>query len=258
MPGHRPARCRPFRGPRLSTSRPYSWVTAGRKNECSAEVKLQRCAPRLSAERTFPTGPCRASDLAGAPRTRLQFNATRLPGAIPERRAGFRVADHTLGTRESRRAHNAKDESNLRACADSPAAPVCAGPGSRDGVSAQSPRASASSRRRLAAAGLKPARLGREVISFGSDRGRRTRLYPVTAGADGPPLPSRGVERVRCQPSNILRTSPSGSSVIRQRLSNTIVWPRAGSNGPHCKPGWLGLPVLAKLAQAVAIFFASA
>ena len=40
---------------------------------------------------------------------------------------------------------------------------------------------------------------------------------------------------------------------MRQTSSKTIVWPRAGSNGAHGKPGWLGLPVRAKLAQAVAM-----
>jgi hypothetical protein len=72
------------------------------------------------------------------------------------------------------------------------------------------------------------------------------------------PVSARSAESVRDQTRNSLRTSPSGSSVIRQLLSNTIVWPRVGSNCSHFKPGWLGLPFLAKLAQAVAIFFASA
>src|SRR5512136_784663 len=45
---------------------------------------------------------------------------------------------------------------------------------------------------------------------------------------------------------------------MRQTLSNIIVCPRTGSNGVQVNPGWLGLPVRAKLAQAVAIFFASA
>src|SRR5262249_3559846 len=58
--------------------------------------------------------------------------------------------------------------------------------------------------------------------------------------------------------STILRSSPSGSSTIRQRLPKTIVWQRVGSLGVHVNPGWLGLPVRAKLTQAVAIFLASA
>ncbi len=43
-----------------------------------------------------------------------------------------------------------------------------------------------------------------------------------------------------------------------QLLSNTIVRHRVGSNASQVNPGWLGLPVRAKLAQAVAIFCASA
>src|SRR5208337_4599611 len=37
-----------------------------------------------------------------------------------------------------------------------------------------------------------------------------------------------------------------------------MVWQRFGSAGSQVNPGWLGFPVLAKLAQAVAIFFANA
>ena len=40
---------------------------------------------------------------------------------------------------------------------------------------------------------------------------------------------------------------------MRQSLSKTMVWQRVGSLGVHANPGWLGLPVRAKLAQAVAI-----
>jgi hypothetical protein len=54
-----------------------------------------------------------------------------------------------------------------------------------------------------------------------------------------------------------LRTSPSGSSTIRQWWSEIIVWQRTGSLGVQARPGWLGFPVRAKFAQAVAIFFAS-
>ena len=45
---------------------------------------------------------------------------------------------------------------------------------------------------------------------------------------------------------------------MRQSLSKTMVWQRVGSLGVHFRPGWLGLPVRAKLAHAVLIFFASA
>src|SRR5512136_2704454 len=45
---------------------------------------------------------------------------------------------------------------------------------------------------------------------------------------------------------------------MRHASAKTIVWHRAGSNGVHGRPGWLGLPVRAKLAQAVAIFVARA
>src|ERR1017187_7915887 len=45
---------------------------------------------------------------------------------------------------------------------------------------------------------------------------------------------------------------------MRQRLSNTMVGQRTGSVGVQVNPGWLGLPVRAKFAQAVAIFRASA
>src|SRR5512140_2461955 len=45
---------------------------------------------------------------------------------------------------------------------------------------------------------------------------------------------------------------------MRQTSSKIIVGQRAGSNGAHGRPGWLGFPVRAKLAHAVAIFFASA
>src|SRR5512143_745732 len=45
---------------------------------------------------------------------------------------------------------------------------------------------------------------------------------------------------------------------MRQTSSKTIVGHRTGSNGAQGRPGWLGLPVRAKLAQAVAIFLASA
>src|ERR1017187_6002763 len=44
---------------------------------------------------------------------------------------------------------------------------------------------------------------------------------------------------------------------MRQWLSHTIVWHRVGSLGVQLKPGWLGLPVRAKFAQAVAIFLTS-
>ena len=45
---------------------------------------------------------------------------------------------------------------------------------------------------------------------------------------------------------------------MRHAVSKTIVGHRSGLNGVQGKPGWLGLPVRAKFAQAVAIFFASA
>ena len=45
---------------------------------------------------------------------------------------------------------------------------------------------------------------------------------------------------------------------MRQSLSKTMVWQRVESVGVQFRPGWLGLPVRAKLAHAVAIFFASA
>ena len=54
------------------------------------------------------------------------------------------------------------------------------------------------------------------------------------------------------------RGSPSGSFTIPLWLSKTIVRSWSGSDGVHIKPGWLGLPVRAKLAHAVAIFLASA
>jgi hypothetical protein len=44
---------------------------------------------------------------------------------------------------------------------------------------------------------------------------------------------------------------------MRQRLSNTIVGHRLGSVGVEVSPGWLGFPVRAKFAQAVAIVLAS-
>src|SRR5665213_2869786 len=45
---------------------------------------------------------------------------------------------------------------------------------------------------------------------------------------------------------------------MRHSLSHTMVWLRSGSDGVHVSPGWLGLPVRAKLAHAFAIFLASA
>src|SRR5436190_24246579 len=60
------------------------------------------------------------------------------------------------------------------------------------------------------------------------------------------------------QLSKTLRSSPAGSPTMRQRLSKTIVWQRAGSLGVQANPGWLGLPVRAKFTQAVLIFFGSA
>ena len=42
---------------------------------------------------------------------------------------------------------------------------------------------------------------------------------------------------------------------MRHSLSNTMVLPVSGSDGFHVSPGWLGLPVRAKFAHAVAIFF---
>ena len=41
-------------------------------------------------------------------------------------------------------------------------------------------------------------------------------------------------------------------------LSQTMVLLVSGSVGSQVSPGWLGLPVRAKFAQALAIFFASA
>ena len=45
---------------------------------------------------------------------------------------------------------------------------------------------------------------------------------------------------------------------MRHALSQTMVLLLSGPVGVQVKPGWLGLPVAAKFAQAVAIFFASA
>ena len=45
---------------------------------------------------------------------------------------------------------------------------------------------------------------------------------------------------------------------MRHSLSQTMVWLRSGSVGIHVNPGWLGFPVRAKFAHAVAIFLASA
>src|SRR6185437_14151912 len=56
----------------------------------------------------------------------------------------------------------------------------------------------------------------------------------------------------------ILRASLSGSFTMRHSLSNTMVLFVSGSVGSQVKPGWLGFPVRAKLAHALAIFLASA
>src|ERR1039457_6489624 len=60
------------------------------------------------------------------------------------------------------------------------------------------------------------------------------------------------------QLNRILRISPSGSSTMRDSSSKIMVLQLSGSVGAHVNPGWLGFPVRAKLAHAVAIFFASA
>jgi hypothetical protein len=51
------------------------------------------------------------------------------------------------------------------------------------------------------------------------------------------PAQLRSIQSFRCYVSKILRTSPSGSSTIRQLLSNTIVWHRVGLNGSQGNPG---------------------
>ena len=77
-----------------------------------------------------------------------------------------------------------------------------------------------------------------------SDRGcipgrRIARWYPCSE------LLSHGI---RCaQLNRILRTSPSGIVDHAASLSKTIVWQRSGSVGSQVKPGWLGLPVRAKV-----------
>src|SRR5690349_5096505 len=56
----------------------------------------------------------------------------------------------------------------------------------------------------------------------------------------------------------ILRASPSGSSAMRQSLSQIIVLFDSGSVAVHFNPGMLGFPVAANAAHEDAIFFASA
>ena len=59
------------------------------------------------------------------------------------------------------------------------------------------------------------------------------------------------------QDNKSLRAPLSGSSIMLHLLSNTIVDSRAGSNASHFNPRWLGSPVRAKFAQAVAMVRAS-
>ena len=56
----------------------------------------------------------------------------------------------------------------------------------------------------------------------------------------------------------ILRASPSGSFIMRHSLSQIIVLFVSGSVGDHFRPGMLGFPVAANVAQDAAIFLASA
>ena len=56
----------------------------------------------------------------------------------------------------------------------------------------------------------------------------------------------------------ILRASASGSSAMRQSLSQIIVRLVSGSVGAQFNPGMLGFPVAANAAHDAAIFFASA
>jgi hypothetical protein len=51
---------------------------------------------------------------------------------------------------------------------------------------------------------------------------------------------------------------PPGSSTIRLTLSHKTVWPRAGSAGVQARSGFVGFPVLAKLAHDAATFLARA
>jgi len=56
----------------------------------------------------------------------------------------------------------------------------------------------------------------------------------------------------------ILRTSPSGSSAMAHWLSKIMLLLLTGSVTVHASPGMLGFPDAANVAQALAIFFASA